>query len=132
MAKTLEDITKTPMSTTLKDHDGARWMAPEVIEDESPSKASDAYSFAMSILEMLTEKPPLYEHKRDLTIIRIMAMEGPIRPKRPMAPEVMHWLTNEVWELLERCWTIEPAARPTMEDLMLDLKEISSPLTMVL
>jgi serine/threonine protein kinase len=124
MAKTLEDITNTPMSTTLKDHDGARWMAPELVEGESPSNASDVYSFAMSILEMLTEKPPLYEHKRDLAIIRIMAMKGPIRPKRPAGPEVVRWLTDKIWELLERCWTLDPAARPTMEDVMQDLEKI--------
>lgn len=130
MAKTLQDITKTPMSTTLKDHDGVRWMAPEIVEGKSPSKASDVYSFAMSVLEMLTEKAPLYELKRDIAIIRAMAKDGPIRPKRPTEPEVVRWLTNELWGLLELCWAKTDHARPTMEDLMRDLREISNPLIM--
>jgi len=113
MAKVLEDVTNTAASTALTSAGSARWLAPEVIEGESPSKESDAYSFAMTILELVTGKQPLVEYKSDMAVIRAMA-NPPLRPRRPAAPEVQKWLTDDLWALLESCWG-EPDSRPTME-----------------
>ena len=65
-------------SSTLAGGD-TRWKAPELIEDAAPpSKASDTYSYAMAVLELLTEKPPYSERKRnarvlhDVLVLRVM------------------------------------------------------------
>ncbi|KAF5357102.1 hypothetical protein D9756_006553 [Leucocoprinus leucothites] len=113
MAKTLEDITKTAASTTLQNMGCARWMAPEIIEGGSPSKASDTYSFAMAILELLTGKPPIAELKTDIAIIRAMT-RAPIRPKRPTGDTVKRWLTDDLWALVLTCCETSQE-RPTME-----------------
>jgi len=115
MAKVLEDVTKTPITTTLLQTMGCiRWMAPEIIEGESsPSKASDTYSFSMTILELVTGKHPFAEYKKEFTLIRAMTQFPIVLPQRPMDPS---WLTDEMWSLMEKCWAISHN-RPTMEDV---------------
>jgi len=120
MAKVLEDVTKTPITTTLLQTMGCiRWMAPEIIEGESsPSKASDTYSFSMTILELLTGKHPFAEYKKELTLIRAMTQFPMVLPQRPiMEPMVQLWLlTDEMWSLMQKCWDTSQK-RPTMEDV---------------
>lgn len=120
MAKALEDVTKTAASTTLQSSGSARWLAPEIIEGETPSKQSDTYSFAMTILELITEKRPLIEFRTDMAVIRAMA-KAPIKPKRPTGPTVERWLTDELWALMGRCWG-SSETRPTMEEVEAQLR----------
>ncbi|KAJ3560551.1 hypothetical protein NP233_g10763 [Leucocoprinus birnbaumii] len=125
MAKVLEDVTKTSASTTLQSMGCARWMAPEIVEGDPPSKASDTYSFAMAILELLTKKHPLSELKNDIAVIRTMAQSKAheIRPTRPTDDVVKQWLTDELWSLMQQCWQA-PEQRPTMEIVSTQLQEI--------
>ncbi len=123
MAKIIEDVTKTPASTTFASSGGTRWVAPEIIEGSEgsvQSKQSDAYSFGMSILELLTGKPPFPEYRSDAAVIRAL-MSG-VQPKRPT--EQIEWLTDGMWALMQRCWAKEPGSRPTMEAMVTELQEV--------
>ncbi|KAF9446240.1 kinase-like protein [Macrolepiota fuliginosa MF-IS2] len=124
MAKVLEDVTKTAASTTLQTAGSARWLAPEIIEGESPSKQSDTYSFSMTILELITGERPLVELRTDMAVIRAMA-RGPIRPKRPTGPQAQRWLTDELWELMGQCWDSHEV-RPTMEVVATKVQDMKS------
>jgi hypothetical protein len=118
MSKVLEDVTKMPASTTLQSMGNVRWLAPEIIiEGESPAAASDTYSFAMTVLELLTETHPLVELKTDIAVVR----SSPTQPRRPTAPEVTKWLTDTLWTLMGRCWSTKEM-RPTMEDVSKELQ----------
>ena len=75
------------------------------------TKSSDAYSFALLILESITEKRPFYQLSRDAAVIhaRIAKKQCPPRPKTHVS--------DDLWSLMERCWSVEPDKRPTMENI---------------
>ena len=93
-----------------------RYSAPEQIErnDVRVTKNSDAYSFAMLILECITEKIPFHEFSRDAAVIhaRITKRKNPARPD---GPQERNSVSDELWGLMNRCWSTEPDDRPTME-----------------
>ena len=122
MAKLIEELTKNPQSTTLQNSGSTRWLAPEVVNAQTSSEAppiaaSDAYSFGMTMLEMLTEKIPFAEHNSDMAIIKAL-----MRNQRPRRPEPVAGqedpITNYLWDLMMRCWSREPEGRPTMQELI--------------
>lgn len=119
MAKVMEDVTRTPASTTLARTGGTRWLAPEVVEGAAPSKESDTYSFSMAVLELITGKHPFPEHKTDAAVIR--ALMRNTQPKRPTEPGVQRWLTDALWALMQRCWSRDIGSRPTMKDVVMEL-----------
>lgn len=123
MAKIIEDVTKTPASTTFASSGGTRWVAPEIIEGSegsAPSKQSDAYSFGMAILELLTGKFPFPEHRSDAAVIRALMIGA--QPKRPTEP--VQWLSDGMWALMQQCWAREPNSRPTMEAVVAKIQEL--------
>jgi serine/threonine protein kinase len=119
MAKVIEDVTEMLASATLTESGSARWLAPEVIDGASPTKEADVYSFAMAILELLTGRHPFPERKRDAAVIR--AVIDHVQPKRPNVPR---WLTNELWSLMQRCWSRVLASRPTMAMVAVELGQM--------
>ncbi|KAF9444679.1 kinase-like protein [Macrolepiota fuliginosa MF-IS2] len=123
MAKVLEDVTKTPASTTLARSGSARWLAPEVVEGDPPSQKSDTYSFGMTVLELITGKNPFPQYKTDAAVIRAL-MSG-VRPKRPTEPADQRWLTDDLWDLIEHCLAAADA-RPTMQDFLSRLGDLGT------
>jgi serine/threonine protein kinase len=115
MAKMIEEMT-TAASTTMARAGSTRWLAPEIVSGGHPSKASDTYSFAMAILEMLSGKHPFYEHKSEVAVIRALITH--VVPERPDGLDVQRWLTDDLWALMKRCWFKKPGSRPTMEDIV--------------
>ncbi|KAF9449953.1 kinase-like protein [Macrolepiota fuliginosa MF-IS2] len=102
-----------------------RWLAPEIVGDsrEVPTEASDVYSFGMAILELLTGKQPFAEIGRDVAVVSAILSQS-ARPKRPADPAAQRWLTDGMWVLLERCWLGDPSSRPSMGDIVVNLREI--------
>ncbi|KAF8797484.1 kinase-like protein [Phlegmacium glaucopus] len=97
--------------------DEVRWMAPELI-DPGPSvtggddgycviPASDVYSFGMTALELISRQVP-FAHRRNIMGV-IMEVTSGIRPPRP-GPEFKE-MTDEVWNLLTKCWVHKPMDR---------------------
>lgn len=122
MAKVIEDVTKTPASTTLARAGGTRWLAPEVVEGAPPSKESDTYSFGMAILEMLTGKYPFPEYKTDAAVIRALMKNA--MPKRPVEPNGQSWITDSLWALIQRCWSRDSSSRPAMQEVVDELERM--------
>ncbi|KAG8710408.1 hypothetical protein FRC08_017208 [Ceratobasidium sp. 394] len=107
-----------------------RWAAPELLMDdpddddaedsldvEDPrSVASDVYALGMTILEVLTGRPP-YHYKRDGVIIHwvVMARKLPNRPedKIPSGNE----LADSLWQMLIRSWSFDRTQRPTVAEI---------------
>jgi len=60
-----------------------RWYAPELTqgEDAAPTIASDVFAFGMSVLELLTMKPPYSHLRRDLSVVQDL-VQG-VLPPRP-------------------------------------------------
>jgi len=90
-----------------------RYTAPELLSDDGAvlNHRTDVYSFAMIALEILTDKLPFANIRKD-TVVGITASGG-ARPTRTLysPPGVV----NATWELLERCWDHDPLSRPEMQ-----------------
>jgi len=116
MSKVIGDITETPATTTLTETGSTRWLAPELIFDlsmVSPTLACDTWSFAMSMLECFTMRPPWADVKREAHVVSRMnePSSHPTRPLDTSAP------TDLVWQLMLDCWYREPEKRPSMVEV---------------
>lgn len=89
------------------------------------SPASDSYSLAMTLLEIITLEHPFPECGTQEAAGR-QALEG-VRPPRPaqlldLQPNVI----ERLWELFEVMWTAEPESRPRLDAVLVSLEHISS------
>ncbi|KAL0566780.1 hypothetical protein V5O48_015226, partial [Marasmius crinis-equi] len=93
-----------------------RWYAPEVYTG-TVSLSSDVYSFAMTILELLTHNVPFMEFRHPQEVVAVV-MYGS-SPKRPTNARVMErGLDDELWGLLVECWSRLPGARPGIVEVL--------------
>jgi hypothetical protein len=46
------------------------------------------------------------------------------RPRRPVGVSWDRWFTEELWDLLQRCWNHDPALRPPMPDIAVELARL--------
>ena len=115
-----------PTSLTNSICGTTRWMSPELLDPEAfgfrdsrPTKESDRYALGMVILEVLSGQFP-FVGDRDVVVMRkVTCGENPKRPKEA-------WFTNEVWEMLKRCWTPKPRDRPRLETVLRCLEGTSA------
>ncbi|KAJ6582057.1 kinase-like domain-containing protein, partial [Mycena capillaripes] len=92
-----------------------RYMAPELLGSDDPelarpSFASDVFAFAGLALEMYTGKVPFFQWQDLAVPIKVLRNERPARPDSPVIPD-------HFWDLMQCCWSEEPTARPSMEDV---------------
>ena len=125
MSTVMEDVTEKAASVTLTSSGSTRWLAPELIEGLilSPTFPADTYSFAMAILELLTGKHPFANLKRDAAVIHNIVVLR-LTPARPEAPEVKRWLSDDLWELMQKCWSPDARLRPLMTVVAGGMKRI--------
>ena len=105
------------------------WATPEVLDRElSVSKKSDVYLFAMVVVEVWTcnlipADVSIHWHKifagevpfhniRPTTVA--MDILSGTRPGRPVHPS----LTDNIWNLIERCWDQDPQRQPDISDVI--------------
>ena len=117
----------------------ARWTAPEVLaESGTPSTEADVFSFGMVMVEVccnsgtgclpyansLLTTPwhktfsgtvPFNDHNSPAAMTAIM------RGKRPAKPT---HLTDDLWELVNRCWDQDRHNRPRMSEVLLALNPL--------
>lgn len=65
---------------------------------------------------------PFYQYA-DLTILG-KVLRGD-RPGRPQGAEGV-WFTDDVWEVVNRCWASQPGNRPSIEDVLQCLEKVST------
>jgi len=90
-------------------------------KNSRPTKESDCYALGMVILEVLSGQVP-FQGDRDILVIQRVVEGG--RPGRPRGVEGV-WFTDDLWGMLERCWSPEPDDRPTVEEVLGNLERIS-------
>jgi len=100
-------------------------MSPELFDTETEgyhgTKHSDCYALGMVIYEVLSGHIPFYQYGNRAIILKVI--KG-VRPERPQGVEGV-WFTDDVWEVLERCWTPQPGDRPGVEDVLQCLERVS-------
>ncbi|KAJ7131886.1 kinase-like domain-containing protein [Mycena crocata] len=103
-----------------------QYMAPELllVVDEPEQKLaipppprttknSDIYSFGLLVLEILTSEPPKRRPTQPVVTVRIV---DDLRPKRWEYD--CHMVSDEMWSILDQCWSLEPHLRPTIADIL--------------
>ena len=94
-----------------------RYAAPELIKynDGRVTRYSDTFSFAMLMLECITEAPPFSDIRDDFAVMhaRIAKQQTPARP------DGKAHVPDDLWDLMNRCWSTEPDQRPSMEGVFL-------------
>ncbi len=124
MSKVIEEVTERNASLTLTQGGSARWLAPEVIEGKSPSKEADIYSFSMAILELLTGRLPYADCRNDAQVIHNIVVLGRL-PVRPQNNAAELWLSDDLWNLMQRAWNKEASFRPSMSEMSFRIREIN-------
>ena len=127
------------MTSSSCGQDGTtRWMSPELFDpemfglrDSRQTKPSDCYALGMVVYEVLSGQVPFAQYRKYAVVAKVLKGE---RPKRPQGVRG-NWFTDDVWGILERCWTPEPSDRPRIDCMIQCLEEASgfwtplSPLT---
>ncbi|KZT23735.1 kinase-like protein [Neolentinus lepideus HHB14362 ss-1] len=97
-------------------HD-VRSLAPEVLLYEGEDRraafttASDVYALGMLLFEIITHERP-FARRTVPQIICQIAADG-----RPSKPEVLSPVGEQLWPLIEMCWSADPAERPSMDEV---------------
>ncbi|KIM61482.1 hypothetical protein SCLCIDRAFT_25809 [Scleroderma citrinum Foug A] len=98
-----------------------RWIAPEILDGNEISVASDIWAFGMTALELFTRLPPFHEKLNPASVI-YRILQGP--PDRPTNELTCSRLTDAWWDVCSRCWIYEPPSRPEMSEIFRKLDEI--------
>jgi len=112
----VEEIAENTVSMTMSSGDIVRYSAPELADtaDVPPTTYSDTYSFAMLVLECITEEAPFSNLFRDTDVAHARFVKKRC-PPRPGGRGSKGRVSDKLWDLMERCWSIKPDDRPTME-----------------
>jgi hypothetical protein len=87
-----------------------RYLAPEAIKRGRFSEKTDVWAFGVTMWEVLTHgNIPYFEIPRDEDVIAHVLSGG--RLQRPEG------CPGPLWGIVERCWAVSPAARPTFAQL---------------
>ena len=96
-----------------------RWAAPELIAPDptnqkhvSVSHCTDAWSFGMLCLELMTGERPFHDRLWDIHVA--MALQEGKLPERPGQPAISRGLSDGLWEIMMQCWNHTPQSRPSM------------------
>ena len=94
-----------------------------------PTKESDCYSLGMVIFEVLTGGRAPFENldSKGRNIYNVGTTRRIIRGERPGRPQGAEgaWFTDDIWEMLELCWSLQPKNRPTARAILERLERIS-------
>ena len=129
LTQVLTDVVGKPTMALLSSSSAVRWHSPELSKDEdaTPTMASDIFAFGMSVLELLTMKPPYLHRRRDIFVAQDLA-QG-VLPPRPEGPEAAPWMSDGLWEMLGQCWEWDPEERLLAKELSPCLEQASASLT---
>lgn len=121
-------VSETGNSTTSnpsKDAGTTRWMSPELLDpchlafkDGQRTIASDCYALGMVIFEVLSGQAPFARYNRFMVPQKVTGGERPERPES-------RWFTDDLWNVLELCWSPQPVDRPTVGTVFEFLERVS-------
>ena len=98
--------------------DVVRYAARELLENISAraTTSSDVCSFAMLVLECITEEIPFPNLSRDAAVVHARISKR-YNPPRPDGQSTKGYLSDGLWDLMTRCWSYQPDHRPAMGEV---------------
>ncbi|QRV95293.1 Tyrosine kinase family catalytic domain protein [Ceratobasidium sp. AG-Ba] len=127
-ANPAEDTEPLPQPVMTGKTDGFRWMAPEMFSADNPAlqTSSDVWSWGMMALELISGLAPFHLVQNTWMIIKKIETKGlPARTDHPKFEEYS-LEPDRMWRLLESCWAYDPRERPTIDDVVNELRAIES------
>lgn len=97
------------------------YMAPEVLQKESYSARADVYSFGVVLCELFTSRQPYSDPPFDTMNMPILTHHILEKNARPTIEDLHPTLQN----LIEECWSADPYARPTFDEIINRLKRLN-------
>ncbi|CUA66979.1 hypothetical protein RSOLAG22IIIB_02890 [Rhizoctonia solani] len=101
-----------------------RFAAPEILLETSEAHTikSDVYSLGMTLLQIITGKPPYGEMTEVKVLVNIIKK---IPPSRPSFGGILQnqCASDDLWSLLSRCWDHDPNVRPSAKEI----KQVNNP-----
>ncbi|KAJ3553050.1 hypothetical protein NP233_g12734 [Leucocoprinus birnbaumii] len=97
-----------------------RWASPELVDGKRPTMASDIWAFGCVCYEVLSGQYPFSECHADPEII-LKLIRGTLPATKPLDLSQME---EALWNLILRCWAIEPQRRPTCQEIIRALDDI--------
>lgn len=107
----------TPKSIGVLTTQAVRWKAPECLEGNLPTFASDIYAFGMCIIEAVTGDFPWGRNLADQAVTRLVKTEKKI-PDRPAV------FKDKEWNLVERMCRWDPQKRIGIGSVIKMLEDI--------
>jgi len=98
------------------------YMAPEVFSSPHFTSKSDIYGFGCVLYTMVTAKPPFLS-MRPMQIIMKVAYEK----QRPDLLRDLKAYPNELYDLIEACWSDDPEKRPDADSVLQSLERAILP-----
>ncbi|KAK8837376.1 hypothetical protein M9Y10_036809 [Tritrichomonas musculus] len=86
------------------------YSSPEVLQTKSYSKASDVYSFAFIVFQVVTGEIPFSNLSSSNQVFNEVVLKG----ERPHIKEKVPMVYQE---LIKRCWSEDPNERPTFKEI---------------
>ncbi|KAF0721992.1 hypothetical protein Ae201684_018773 [Aphanomyces euteiches] len=97
------------------------WMSPEqFFSPRSMTTKSDIWSFGMTVWEILCNDVP-YRNCSEYEFQEIFKSDD----DRPEKPEGLNPCFEPLWTLITKCWQLDPDARPSANDIVEFLDEMS-------
>ena len=97
-------------------------MGPELLDPEIQyhrrTKYSDRYALGMVVYEVLSEQTPFHQYANPAIPGKIVRGD---RPERPQGVKGV-WFMDDIWRVLERCWTPQPGNRSNVENVLQSLE----------
>ncbi|KAG7668202.1 putative Serine/threonine-protein kinase CTR1 [Nannochloris sp. 'desiccata'] len=106
-----------------------RWLAPEILTGNNATFASDVYSFAIVMWEMLTWDLP-WGITNPWQVVTVVTeggrLEVPDRSALP-GPDTMQFEELDQYvALMRKCWAHNPEDRPTFQEIIAELRDMLS------
>ena len=97
------------------------WSAPETLEDNAFTGASDVYAFGIIVWEMLTKKVPWEGHTPAQITLKVT------QGKRPFpVPKASAVRPPQLVALMRRCWAQAPEVRPAFPEIVRELHQLKA------
>ncbi|KAI9183386.1 hypothetical protein H9P43_004303 [Blastocladiella emersonii ATCC 22665] len=94
------------------------YTAPELFGDSpvAATPAADVFAFGMLAFEIMGGTPPFVGDSATVIQQKLLSRE------RPTCPKDSATYLGSLWTIIERCWSPDAPSRPTMANVMLQLK----------
>ncbi|THG17655.1 hypothetical protein TEA_014764 [Camellia sinensis var. sinensis] len=121
VSKLLKVTSRVKEDRPLTYHDtSCRYVAPEVFRNDEYDTKVDVFSFALILQEMIEGCPP-FSAKQENEVPKAYCTK-----KRPPFRAPIKRYSHGLKELIEECWSEEPAKRPTFRQIIARLEKIYS------